>query len=216
MFAAAQAATTDATSPPNVVNVPPKEERACSAPGITPPTPLGAHAVSKGDYPAVSERLGEEGNVIVTFLIREDGSVFDPIVIRSSGSQRLDEATSGLVTHWRYNPATQGATPVSCRQRAMIEWRLIDTQNVVDGEPRFLPPELRGVQGATTFWVSLDESGDVISIGVMMSSGSPELDAAGVRFVKYMKFTAPQMNGKPMQAVIPIAVRWPPVGTKPQ
>lgn len=216
MFAAAQAATTDATSLPNVVSVAPKEERACSAPGLTTPTPLGAHAVSEHDYPAISRSLGEQGNVTVTFLIREDGTVFDPIVTRSSGSPRLDEATSGLVTHWRYNPATQGGTPVSCRQQALIVWRLTDARNIVNGEPRFLPPELQGVQGETTLLVSLDESGDVISIGLLMSSGDPQLDAAGLRFLKYMKFTAPQMNGKPMQAAIPIHVQWRPVGTKPQ
>ncbi|MGA7710775.1 MAG: energy transducer TonB [Rhizomicrobium sp.] len=216
VFTAARAAAADAASAPTVVSVAPKEERACSAHGIIPPTPIGAHAVSKGDYPAIARRLGEQGNVVVTFLIREDGTVFDPIIVRSSGSPRLDEATADLVTHWRYNPATQGGTAVSCRQRAMLSWRLTDTENIVDGEPRFLPPELQGAQGTTTFWVSVDKNGDVSSVRVLMSSGDPQLDAAGMRFLKAMKFTAPQMNGKPMQAAIPIEVRWAPAGTNPQ
>jgi TonB family protein len=214
LCAAAQAEPTGITPASGTVPTP---ERACSAPGITPPTPQGSHATSEADYPSDAKRFGEQGNVGVSFLIHEDGTVSDTTVVRSSGSTRLDSATTAVVMRWRYNPAKQNGVSISCRHRAMIAWRLSETQNFVDGEPRFLPPELmqNGVLGATTFWVSLDENGNVISIRVLMSSGDPRVDYAGQRLLQYEKYTPPQMNGKPVQSTIPVEVRWSPVKPAP-
>nr|VFJ65925.1 MAG: protein TonB [Candidatus Kentron sp. DK] len=46
----------------------------------------------KKRYPRASRRRGEEGRVIVGFVIRKNGALVDLRVIRSSGISRLDEA----------------------------------------------------------------------------------------------------------------------------
>jgi TonB family protein len=216
MSIVAQAATADTTLPLN--GNAPKEELACTAPGISQPTPIGIHTATEADYPAIAVRRGEQGNVMLAFLIHADGTVSDPIVTTSSGSPDLDAASAAVVMRWRYHAATQSGTPVACRWRAMVEWRLTDTQNIVEGDRRFLPPELREneQQATTSFWVSVDEDGNVISMRVWISSGDPNIDAAGMRFLQSMKFTAPQMNGKPMQSAIPIDVQWSANGGKSQ
>ena len=43
-------------------------------------------------YPPVSKRRGEEGQVVVGFVIRKDGELTDFTIIRSSGIRRLDNA----------------------------------------------------------------------------------------------------------------------------
>lgn len=43
-------------------------------------------------YPRSARRQGEEGRVLVSFVIRKDGQLADLIVLQSSGSRRLDEA----------------------------------------------------------------------------------------------------------------------------
>jgi len=219
MFVASQGASAGATSSASSQNIQsaiPTEEHACSDPSMTSPKALGAHSVSGADYPQDAKSLSEQGDVVVSFLIHADGGVTDPVVERSSGSPRLDTAAANLVTHWRYEPATQAGTPMSCRQRAKVVWRLTDVDNVVDADPRYYPPQYRehGVQAETSFWVSLDEDGNIVSVRAMMSSGDPQLDEAGLSFLKSVKFTAAKMSGKSIQTAVPIKVRWSPIPVK--
>ncbi len=53
-------------------------------------------------YPRVSRRRGEEGRVVVSFVIRKTGELTDITVTESSGSRRLDEAA--LKTLRRISP----------------------------------------------------------------------------------------------------------------
>ena len=53
-------------------------------------------------YPRVSRRRGEEGRVVVSFVIRKTGEITDLMVTESSGSRRLDEAA--LKTLRRISP----------------------------------------------------------------------------------------------------------------
>jgi len=218
VFAVSQAASADTASTQNVQSAMPVGERACSTEGIIPPKPLGPHAISEADYPQDATKLGEQGDVYITFLINEDGTVTDPIVVRSSGSPRLDAASAVLVTRWRYNPARQGESPVSCRQRARVVWRLMVADNSVDADPRYYPPQYRehGTQAETSFLVSLDESGTIISMKVLMSSGDPQLDEAGITFLKSLKFTAAEMSGKAIKTGVLMKVKWSPVPPNPR
>ena len=43
-------------------------------------------------YPRKSRRRGEEGTVVVRFVIQRDGRLDDIVIVRSSGVERLDEA----------------------------------------------------------------------------------------------------------------------------
>nr|VFJ48175.1 MAG: protein TonB [Candidatus Kentron sp. FW]VFJ53656.1 MAG: protein TonB [Candidatus Kentron sp. FW] len=62
-------------------------------------------------YPRASQRRGEEGKVVVSFVIRKDGELTDLAIVRSSGIQRLDEAalkTLRRITPFEPIPAALG------------------------------------------------------------------------------------------------------------
>jgi len=44
------------------------------------------------EYPERARRTGLEGKVVTSFTLREDGSIVDAKVVKSSGSAVLDEA----------------------------------------------------------------------------------------------------------------------------
>jgi protein TonB len=63
---------------------------------------LAAQINRKKYYPRASRRFGEEGTVVVSFVLQRDGRVTDLAVAQSSGSERLDEAA--LTTLERVTP----------------------------------------------------------------------------------------------------------------
>ena len=63
---------------------------------------LAAQINRKKFYPRASRRFGEEGTVVVSFVLQKDGRVTDLAVAQSSGSERLDEAA--LTTLQRVMP----------------------------------------------------------------------------------------------------------------
>lgn len=56
------------------------------------------------DYPALSRRLGEEGQVMLRVLIGADGQPQQVELRRSSGYERLDRAALDTVRRWRFVP----------------------------------------------------------------------------------------------------------------
>ena len=63
-------------------------------------------------YPALSRRLGEQGNVRLSVLILADGKVGDVRLKQSSGYARLDQSAMQAVRRWQYVPAHRGGQPV--------------------------------------------------------------------------------------------------------
>lgn len=55
-------------------------------------------------YPAISRRLGEQGQVLISALISKDGSATQARIEQSSGFQRLDQAALETVRQWRFVP----------------------------------------------------------------------------------------------------------------
>jgi TonB family protein len=62
-------------------------------------------------YPKDLERAGYEGWVVVTFVVKTDGSVGD-VLIEDSSSAAFEQSTLDAVSRWRYEPATLDGTPV--------------------------------------------------------------------------------------------------------
>lgn len=58
----------------------------------------------KPSYPAMSQRLGEQGNVVVHTLIGADGVPQKAEILSSSGFERLDRAALETALKWRYVP----------------------------------------------------------------------------------------------------------------
>jgi protein TonB len=56
----------------------------------------------KPNYPTISQRLGEQGNVLVRAWITKDGSAQKADIAQSSGFDRLDQAALRSVMSWRY------------------------------------------------------------------------------------------------------------------
>ena len=80
----------------------------------TPAVATTSHAVTRADYPADSLRLNESGEVTVTYVINEMGSVTTCSVVLSSGKGRLDNAACVMVKRrWKYKPATEDGKPAS-------------------------------------------------------------------------------------------------------
>nr|VFK68467.1 MAG: outer membrane transport energization protein TonB [Candidatus Kentron sp. UNK]VFK73592.1 MAG: outer membrane transport energization protein TonB [Candidatus Kentron sp. UNK] len=72
---------------------------------------LRARIERKKYYPRASQRRGEEGKVIVRFVIRRNGEFTDLAVVRSSGIRRLDDAalkTLRRITPFEPIPAALG------------------------------------------------------------------------------------------------------------
>ncbi|MDD4942669.1 energy transducer TonB [Rhodoferax sp.] len=55
-------------------------------------------------YPQLSQRLGEQGRVVIKVLISKSGVALDSRIEQSSGFQRLDQAAQNAVMGWRYVP----------------------------------------------------------------------------------------------------------------
>lgn len=62
-------------------------------------------------YPALSRRLGEQGNVVVRVYITADGQATRAEIRTSSGYERLDQTALQTVQRWRYVPGKRNGVP---------------------------------------------------------------------------------------------------------
>ncbi len=105
--------------PPQPVIQPPQPEPVAEEP-VKPAQPvmmtselsLACPDRSPPNYPAISRRLGEQGQVKLKVELDETGRVTSARVVESSGFKRLDEAGLNAVKSWRCNPATRDGKPV--------------------------------------------------------------------------------------------------------
>lgn len=84
----------------------PSRSNAPALPAFVPPSSTSDEFDNpKPPYPALSRRLGEQGQVLVRVLVGVDGSAQKAEVKQSSGHDRLDQAALSAVLRWRYTPA---------------------------------------------------------------------------------------------------------------
>jgi protein TonB len=96
-------ATITATSPAATSPAPAKVEL---------PTHVAAYLQNpKPDYPALSVRRGEQGQVVLNVLIGVEGKAQKAEIVKSSGFERLDAAALATVLRWRYVPGKRGGVP---------------------------------------------------------------------------------------------------------
>jgi protein TonB len=74
-------------------------------------------------YPAQALRSGEQGTVMVSAEISEDGVPSAVEVARSSGSRQLDRAAVDAVRHWRFRPAMADGRPTTGRVQVPISFK---------------------------------------------------------------------------------------------
>lgn len=108
---------------PPVVSVAPRP----ASPAPIPPVAINSHAVTASDYPRVAVQLQEQGTTPIKYLVKEDGSVGDCTVIRSSGKPLLDDAACAMVKRrWKFKPAIQDGKPVAEFLTAEVVFKLTD------------------------------------------------------------------------------------------
>jgi protein TonB len=96
-----------------------------------PPTELKAieRTHSLPPYPALSQRMGEQGTTLMKVTIDATGKVTDVVIVTSSGSSRLDTAAAEYVkTNWRWQPPTQEGKPVVATTEVSVKWDLKNAQ----------------------------------------------------------------------------------------
>lgn len=88
-------------APPSAGPVMLSNELSVSCPERSPPI-----------YPLYSQRIGEQGHVVLRVELDEQGRVSAAHVVTSSGSTRLDEAAMSAVVKWRCTPAQRDGVTV--------------------------------------------------------------------------------------------------------
>lgn len=99
--AIAQVVSTPTPAPPPPVKAAP----APPAPVTLKSRPKPGRRFEKPDYPSASLRANEEGDVIVSVCVDKDGRMSDVKLVKSSGFERLDEATLKGLARTRLDPA---------------------------------------------------------------------------------------------------------------
>jgi periplasmic protein TonB len=117
----------------NVEEATPAVERAApvvpDAPPVTKAEPVKTMArLLKGcrlpQYPKRSEEKGEEGTVVLRFLVGTDGRVQSAQLVKSSGFERLDNAARDAFMQCTFSPGTVDGTPQSSWVKQPFTWRL--------------------------------------------------------------------------------------------
>ena len=67
---------------------------------------------TRPEYPLNSRRRGEEGTVVLSIVVRTDGSAGEIKLIQSSGYRRLDTAMLNAARTARYAPALKNGQPI--------------------------------------------------------------------------------------------------------
>lgn len=75
-------------------------------------------------YPKRSEEKGEEGTVVLRFLVGTDGSVQTAQLVTSSGFERLDAAAREAFMKCKFTPGTVDGVSVTSWVRQPFTWRL--------------------------------------------------------------------------------------------
>ena len=88
------------------------------SPGVRGASSNGA----KPDYPAESNRLGEEGIVIVSIEVLSDGRPGEIEVVKSSGYWRLDEAAVDFCKRAHHSPAVVDGQAVTSKHRVEFDF----------------------------------------------------------------------------------------------
>jgi TonB family protein len=74
-------------------------------------------------YPRAARDQHQQGTVIAYALIASDGTVRDPVVIRTTG-QNLDSSVLEAVRRWKYEPAKCGDVPVEFEMEIPVNFTL--------------------------------------------------------------------------------------------
>jgi len=76
-------------------------------------------------YPVSAKRSGVQGKVLLSVVVKADGTPLSVDVSRSSGSSTLDVAALDAVKQWRFVPAKRSGQPVQANVIVPVEFKII-------------------------------------------------------------------------------------------
>jgi len=80
--------------------------------------------LSEPVYPVPEIRMGNEGTVILSLQILENGRVGEVRIERSSGFERLDSSAAREARRWRFRPGTRDGVPVVMWKQLPVTFQL--------------------------------------------------------------------------------------------
>jgi TonB family protein len=87
-----------------------QEPQAVEAERFVPINPIER---SNPSHPTRALQYGNEGWVMLSFVVTETGEVEEPMIEDSSGVEAFESAALEAVSRWRYTPATVNGEPVA-------------------------------------------------------------------------------------------------------
>ena len=111
---------------PVALNTPTIRAPVTKAPVVSvPPRPVSGMSSNRPPiYPALAQRRGEAGVVILRVAVTVDGQPASVAISRSSGYPALDDAAAAAVRQWRFVPASSNGAPVAASADVPIEFRI--------------------------------------------------------------------------------------------
>lgn len=103
-----------------------------AAPAIAKVEPSGPKVISaveyiqapQADYPPMAKRMGEEGRVVMQVLVNDKGRAEKVDIIKSSGSNRLDESAKAALMRAIFKPYFEDGKSVTVLATASINFSL--------------------------------------------------------------------------------------------
>jgi len=109
---------------PKPVEAPPVQAPPVEAVPIRVPPVISKSGCRQPEYPSVSRRLEEVGQVLLAFLVDVDGRVVDGRVEISSGFERLDTAALNALQLCQFKPGTIDGKPEQSWAKIKYVWKL--------------------------------------------------------------------------------------------
>jgi protein TonB len=75
-------------------------------------------------YPETARRRGLEGTVLLSVLVRSNGTVGEVKLAKTSGHRLLDAAAMGTIRDWQFIPGRRGERPVQMEIRVPVRFQL--------------------------------------------------------------------------------------------
>ena len=75
-------------------------------------------------YPTIAQENGVQGRVIVQFVVNKDGTIVDPVVVRSVDPYLDKEALRGIKAMPKWNPGKQRGKAVRVKYTVPVTFRL--------------------------------------------------------------------------------------------
>jgi TonB family protein len=145
----------------------------------------------KPAYSKESTRAGETGTTHLRLRVSAEGKLLDAKVSRSSGFERLDNATLSALANCRYAPGTVEGVPSETTTTIAYNWRLDGPPAAVANPcaPEYPAASIQaGEQGKTTLRFKVSKAGQAENIEVDESSGSARLDEASIAALRRCRF----------------------------